>query len=200
MGIAKVHQDPAEVNVAIGSSRLRAGFVAGALALLLVQCSDDHGTLPSRPDQEAFIVIHLNPSEGPITWELGPDVWPVRFAPPLSWTAELVSPVNAWKLDLEVRLLEASSSTTCFVSSVSLDEPSQGFTYALDGAPFRLPEGATWFRNPCGNDFTIGTVEVVLMYGHTIGGDRGGEILKTVRVPCQYRVARTGYPGGPPSN
>ncbi len=165
--------------------------MAVALAVVTIQCGADHGLPPTKLSDDSFLTVHLTPDGGDLTWELGPGVWPVRFTPPLSWRADFVTPDRAWKLDVDVRLQDGAG-TTCFWAKASIDDPSRGFPYVLTGDTFLLPEGSRWYQNPCGDSFTITTAEAVLSLGHTIGLDRGGEILKTVRVPCQYEVRRTG--------
>jgi hypothetical protein len=184
-------------QVGVQSSRPRMGLLAVVLASALVQCG---GQGPTGADDGEFITVQLTPAGGDLTWEHGPGVWPIRFTPPVSWRVNFVSPVDYWSLDVDVHLLNAAG-TVCFTSTESVDEPNRTFPYSVKGDAFGLPAGSAWYQGPCGNDFTIDAVKVVISYGHIISpSDRGGEVVGTLNVPCQLKVTRTGYPGGPPPN
>ena len=178
----------------VRSSRLRAGLLTVALASTLVHCGNDP-TAPSPAD--GFISIDLNPSGGDLTWEHGLNR-PLRLTPPLAWRVDFVSPVAAWTLDVQVDLLDAAGAT-CLTSSGSVEATNRAFPYLVEGSTFRLPDGSLWHQGPCGNDFTIDAVRVIVMYGHIISpDDPGGKVVGTLTVPCRFRVTRTGDTGGPP--
>jgi hypothetical protein len=149
-----------------------------ALLIVLLACGGHTPTGPTASATPGRIFLHLQPSEGALTWQ--PEGSEVSLTPTLSWLAEFFAPETNWYPIVVVRLL-SPGGTPCLESYTKLNSQTRrGDVLRVQGSSFHMDSS-------CGASFTISEVEVALKYGSMTSASQ-----LTARLPCSYQVSASG--------
>ncbi len=143
--------------------------------LVAAACGEE---TPTSVPPSTYLVLHLTPSEGTLTWAPGPE-GTVVLEPSLSWDVQFVLPENDW-IFVVVQLLDPDGRA-CLESHRELETTSRrGFLYGATANTFYLGSGPS-----CGSAFAATHAEVALRSGSTSGTSKG-----QIRVPCSYQFVQ----------